>query len=403
MKYLLVIPSGLCEAPSTELNGATPLEAAQTPTLDALALRGRLGRVTTCPPPYSVGADVGLLSLLGYDPRQTHSGRGALEAWGLGHEIFPGDWVLRLSFLSVKKGVVEAVSNARDAEAQAILGALAAQLKMPGSVIRTGADGRHLLVQPALSGTRYDWDALVTCAPHAAVGQSLAKCLPIGGDLGPILSAAIAASESFLAQHEINLTRLEMGELPITHLWPWGQGRLPGLRPLPEELKLRVAMVAEPGIAVGLARAAGMAVVSPEPNGSPAALALATAHALSQNDLAVVRARVGDGETGGSLAHTIAAIEAFDAELLAPVIKQLETIGQPWRILVAPDHLTSSASLRHPAGPVPFVMAGHRIPHVVDAPFTEDSCAKSDLQIALGHQLMEYFLKSGLKPESGGF
>lgn len=399
MKYLLVIPSGLAESPCAELDGHTPLEAAATPALDALAMRGRLGQVVTCPAAMPVGADVGLLSLLGYDPHRDHAGRGALEAWGLGHEVCPGDWVLRLSFLNVKNGVVDAMAHARDAEAAAILGDFASRLQMAGVVIRTGADGRHLLVHPALSGARYGWEALVTCPPQEAVARPLAKCLPAGGDVGPILSAAVRASEAFLASHEINLTRLEMGEPPITHLWPWGQGRLPGLRPLAETTGMCAAMVAEPGLAVGLARAAGMAVVLPEPNGSPAALALATARALSQHDLVVVRARVGDSDAEGGWAATLAGIEAFDAELLAPAIKQLETIGQPWRILVAPDHLAGHAG-RHPSGAVPFVMAGHRIPHVVDAPFSEASCAKSDLRITQGHQLMEYFLKSGLGPES---
>ncbi len=404
MKHLLVIPSGLAEPACAELDGRTPLEVARTPALDGLALRGRLGRVVTCPPPLPVRADIGLLCLLGYDPALNQAGRGALETWGLGHEVFPGDWVLRLSFLCVKNGVVSAVSHVRDAEAAAILGAFASRLRMPGSVIRTGAEGRHLLVQPALSGTRYDWDALVTFAPHEAVGRPLADCMPAGGNLAAVLSDAVGASADFLSAHEINLTRLEMGELPITHLWPWGQGRLPGLRPLPELLHLRAAMVAEPGLAVGLARAAGMSAVLPTPNGSPAALALAAARALSQSDLVVVRARVNDTESDGTgLAATMAGIESFDRDLLAPLVHQLETIGQPWRILVAPDHLSSSITGRHPAGAVPFVMAGHRVPHVVDAPFSEASCAQSDLHIQQGHLLMEYFLKSGLNPDSGGY
>src|SRR6476619_5563044 len=108
MKYLLVIPSALAEA-QPQGPESTALEAACTPTLDRLALMGRIGRVTTCPQGLPPGADVALLSLLGYDPAKTHTGRAALEALGLGHEVLPGDWVMRLSFLQIKGGVVDAV------------------------------------------------------------------------------------------------------------------------------------------------------------------------------------------------------------------------------------------------------------------------------------------------------
>ncbi len=400
MKYLIVIPAGLGDNPCPELDGQTPLEAADTPTLDLLAARGRLGRVPTCPPPLPVGADIALLTLLGYDPQKDHAGRGALEALGLGHEVLPGDWVLRVSFLTVKKGVVESVPCVRDAEAQALLAAFAGQFQMPGSVIRTGADGRHVLVQPALSGAAHDWDALVTFAPHDTLGKPMAKHLPAGGDLGPLLSQAVRGSEAFLANHDINLTRLEMGEAPITHIWPWGQGRLPGLRALPEQLGLRVAMVAAPGLAVGLAQAMGVAVVQSSPDGSPAALALATAHALAGYDLVVVHARLGDlgGTDGGPLAKA-AAIEYFDAEFMTPVVRALEAGGAPWRILVVPDHGVCAASGAHLRGPVPLLMAGHRVPHVVDARYTEANAAKGDLQIGRGEQLLEHFLKSGLQLE----
>lgn len=404
MKYLLVIPAGLCELPCHDLDGQTPLEAAQTPTLDRLAAQGRLGRVTTCPAPLPVGADVGLLTLLGYDPSQVHTGRGALEALGLGHEVLPGDWVLRLSFLHAKNGACDAVVPVRDAEAQAILTSFAEHFQLPGSVIRTGAHGRHLLVQPALSGVSHDWDALVTIDPHEVLGRPVGRSLPVGGDLGPVLSAAVRASEEFLANHEINLTRLEMGEMPITHIWPWGQGRLPGLHPMPEKLGLRVAMVTEPGLALGLAQVAGLAAVVAAPDGSPAALALAAERALSENDLVVVYARLGEaGEEAGNLASKIAAIESLDGGFLAPIVKRLEASGQPWRVLVAPDHGAAGASGRPLREAVPVLMAGHRVPHVVDARYTEANCAKSDLQIGRGEQLLEHFLKSGLNPERGGF
>lgn len=404
MKYLIVIPAALAQAApqgSDTAKSSTALEAATTPTLDRLALMGRLGRATTCPPGLPAGADVGLLSLLGYDPTKTHTGRAALEALGLGHEVLPGDWVMRLSFLQVKGGVVDAVVPVHDAEAGAWLAGFASQFHLPGAIIRSGAGGRHMLVSPALSGAHCHWDALETKMPQEIIGKPLAKHMPKGGDLGPMLAEAIRASQTFLAHHEINLTRAEMGEQAVTCLWPWGQGRLPGLRPLPETLGLRVACVAEPGLATGLAKIAGMSVVAATPDGSPTALALAAGRALAENDLVVVHARLATNldEVQASSGKS-AAISAFDADFMAPVLKTLESGGQPWRILVAGDHaVKDGVPVRDP---VPFLMAGHRVPHVVDARMTEAACAQSDLHVTQGHQLLEHFLTSGLGPELRG-
>jgi hypothetical protein len=41
-------------------------------------------------------------------------------------------------------------------------------------------------------------------------------------------------------------------------------------------------------------------------------------------------------------------------------------------------------------------MAGHKVRGVLQRPFTEANAAESDLHIKHGHELMEYFLRSGL-------
>ena len=42
MKYLILLGDGMADYPLDELGGKTPLEAARTPHMDALALRGPL-------------------------------------------------------------------------------------------------------------------------------------------------------------------------------------------------------------------------------------------------------------------------------------------------------------------------------------------------------------------------
>ena len=68
MKYLIVIPDGAADAAQQSLGGKTPLQAARTPAMDALALRGRTGLTNHVPQGLPPGSEVACMSLMGYDP-----------------------------------------------------------------------------------------------------------------------------------------------------------------------------------------------------------------------------------------------------------------------------------------------------------------------------------------------
>ncbi len=68
MKYVLVIPDGAADEPIAELGQRSPMAAAHTPTMDALASRGKVGLTNHVPPNLPPGSEVACMSLLGYDP-----------------------------------------------------------------------------------------------------------------------------------------------------------------------------------------------------------------------------------------------------------------------------------------------------------------------------------------------
>ncbi|MBU3701435.1 MAG: phosphoglycerate mutase, partial [Acidimicrobiia bacterium] len=84
MKYVICVPDGCAYEPLAELGGLTPLQAASTPVLDALARRGTVGRAAVIPAGLPPGSDVGNMSILGYDPARFHTGRAPIEAAALG-------------------------------------------------------------------------------------------------------------------------------------------------------------------------------------------------------------------------------------------------------------------------------------------------------------------------------
>lgn len=94
---LWLVLDGMADRPAPALDGRTPLEAAATPHLDALAAAGINGTMDVGPPGTPLSSDRAHAHLFGYDPREL-PGRGVLEARGLGVAVPEGGVACSASF-----------------------------------------------------------------------------------------------------------------------------------------------------------------------------------------------------------------------------------------------------------------------------------------------------------------
>lgn len=99
---LLLILDGLGDRPWDILGGVTPLEAAHTPNLDALASKGATGTLHPLGPGRAPGTDLSHFVLFGY-PRASYPGRVVFEAAGSGLALSPEDVALRALFSKVRR------------------------------------------------------------------------------------------------------------------------------------------------------------------------------------------------------------------------------------------------------------------------------------------------------------
>ena len=102
MKYVIFIPDGSSDYPIDELDGMTPLMAADTPNIDKMAKEGFGGLTNNVPDAYTPGSDVANMSIFGFNPADYYTGRGPLEAGSMGIETTDKDVIFRCNTITQK-------------------------------------------------------------------------------------------------------------------------------------------------------------------------------------------------------------------------------------------------------------------------------------------------------------
>ncbi len=414
MKYLIVIPDGAADKPLAQLDGLTPFQSANTPNLDRFTRSGRLGTAATTPPGFGAGSDVCTMDLLGFDPRKYHTGRAPLEAAAMGVQAGPADWIFRLNFVTVGEDSTDqggllldhSAGGISDAEAKVLAEGLDAYWHVKAPEIASdfslthGVSYRCILVDHS----DREYGSVDTTPPHEIPDQSFIAAMPGGSaDEADTLRTLMWLSHEFLNDHEINIARREQGLGVANMAWIWGQGTKPRLPSFFDRYGLKGGMITSVDLLRGIAKLIGWDLIAcpgltSYHDTDYEAQASATIAALADFDLVCTHIEAPDEASHqADFVTKVASIESIDRKIIAPVLRALDKYAsEGWRMLVLPDHYTLCSTRKHDATPVPFVMGGTGIQSLVERPFTESHAEASDLHIREGHELMEYFLRSGL-------
>ena len=93
----------------------------------------------------------------------------------------------------------------------------------------------------------------------------------------------------------------------------------------------------------------------------------------------------------GEVENKVTAIERIDEEVLAPVLTELEALGDH-RILILPDHPTPLDIRTHTADPVPWMLYDSRRAENGPTSFTEENAAAGPM-VDPGCRLMDLLLE----------
>lgn len=398
MKYAIIIPDGCADEPQEAVSGQTPLQAAQTPAMDAIASRGVVGRANNVPSHLPAGSAVANMSLLGYDPNEHFTGRAPLEAAAQGIELGPADWAIRCNLVTIEDQVMRdfTADHISNDEARALLASAADLCGDEPLEFVPGVSYRNLLLYRGAEKSAPFSSETLTTPPHDLTDKSVADDFPRGPGsnlLNDLMAKSVAAFQS----HAINEARRTAGKLPATNVWLWGLGMAPQLPAFKDTHGIQGTMITAVDLLRGLASLIGWPRIEvPGATGYTdtdyAAKGRAAIEAIDSTDLICVHIEAPDEASHeGDLAAKMKALEEIDRHIVGPLSAALEEQGEH-RILVSPDHPTPISTKTHSHGFVPFTIAGTGIEADQATSYDERAAEASTLNYQEGWRLMKYFI-----------
>ena len=395
MKYIVVLGDGMADEPIEGLGGKTPLEYADTPTMDMLSKKSEIGIVHTIPDGMKPGSDTANLSVMGYDPEKYYSGRSPLEALSIGFDMKDTDIALRCNIVTVsdddlpyeKKTIIDHSSGEISTEdAEVLINTVKKELETEEYKFYVGTSYRHLTI----------WDkgeVVDLSQPHDILGKVIGEYLPKQRALKEMMKK----SYDILNNHPINIERAKKGLNKANSIWFWGAGTRPTLDSFETKNNKKGAMISAVDLLKGIAVGAKMEVIIVE--GADATLntnyegkAAAGVDAVLNKgfDFSYIHVESPD-EMGhqGSVENKIKAIEYLDKRVVKVVYDKMKKSGVDFRLAILPDHPTPIACRTHTSTPVPYMIYDSTMELDKSWKYTEKEGRESGNYIAEGHKFID--------------
>lgn len=403
MKYIVILGDGMADYPDARLGGRTPLMTAKKPNIDRLAAQGEVGMVRTVPESMKPGSDNANLSVMGYDPLRYYSGRSPLEAVSMGVKLRDGDVTYRCNLVTLSEEQAQyedrimadySSDEITTEEARQLIADLAAEFQGDDIALFAGVSYRHCLRMNGVVPGK-----VRLTPPHDISDRRIGDFLP-AGEGGDRLLGMMKRSYELLKEHPVNRARRARGLRAANSCWFWGEGTKPSLPSFEHKFGLKAAVISAVDLIKGIGICAGMRIVEVEGatgnvNTNFEGKARAAYEALKTGcDFVYVHMEAPD-ECGhrGEAENKVHAIELIDRKVVGWLTEKLDADGEPYRMLILPDHATPLSLKTHVKDPVPYVLYSSQMPASggVDH-YDEESGKASGIVVDPGYCLMNRFL-----------
>jgi 2,3-bisphosphoglycerate-independent phosphoglycerate mutase len=421
VKIVYVLLDGVGDLPHPALNDLTPLEAAYTPNLDALARNGAMGRVITVGKGIAPQSDIAVFNMLGYSFRDGgYVGRGVIESIGCNIDFRDGDLALRGNFATVDGDKDNKITDRRAGrvitkeEATAVCKSLVDGIKFSdrdASIALVPTVAHRVVIRIRHSKMKLS-DKITNTDPayDKVEGMGVAKATTSGDiyvqeakpqdDSKEAKMATMLVNEfteqtiKILRDHPVNIARKAAGRNPMNCILARDSGnRFPEVQPIDKKYGMSIGCIVEMPVEVGISKVLGMKMYEAGSLDDYELKAKVAAKSLKTVDAVYVHLK-GPDEFGhdGDAKGKKRNLEEIDRRFFGVLAKEIAGVKN-LVVVVSGDHSTPCVKKAHSDDPVPLLVSGSGVRQDGSARFTEGYGKKGSLGLLMGADVISTALK----------
>jgi len=421
LRLIYIVIDGIGDLPIKELGDETPLGFAETPNLDYLASKGRLGLMYTVGKGIAPESDVAVISILGYNPFKYHVGRGPLEAHGAGLSMKDGDLALRCNFATLGAGkriidrrVGRTLTTEEASELSKVINQEVQLESFPAEFEFKNTFGHRAALVIKSKDMPLSAEITNTDPAYERVqGMGIAKpefkmtlreCVPLKDTeearrAARLVNEFTEKSHEVLDKHEVNKRREAEGKLKANVILSRDAGdKVPKFFNINERYGVKFACLADMPVERGISKLVGMHLIElPPPSGDIKADSNLRIRRLMENyesfNCFYIHIK-GPDEPGhdGDFKRKAEIISRIDKFFFGELISRIDL--KETLICVTADHSTPCNLKAHSDDPVPLLISGDNIKPDGIKRFSEKTCRKGSIGILKhGTELIPLLMK----------
>jgi 2,3-bisphosphoglycerate-independent phosphoglycerate mutase len=418
IKLVYVLLDGIGDLPHSSLNNLTPLEAAYTPNLDALARNGAMGSVISVGKGIAPQSDIAVFNMLGYNFKDgSYVGRGVIESIGCNIDFREGDLALRGNFATVDDSLKIVDRRAgrviSTEEAKSVCKTLSDNITFSdkdGSVTLEPTIAHRVVIRFRHAKMKLSDKITNTDPAYEKVdGMGIAKAVT-NQDIFIQESRAQEDTESakvaarmlneftiqvvqLLKDHPVNRTRIAAGKEPMNCILARDSGnRYPHVEPINKMYNMSIGGIVDMPVEIGISKVLGIKMFQAGDTIDYEKKAKVAADSLKLVNAIYVHIK-GPDEFGhdGNARGKKKNIEDIDRRFFGTLMQKLNKMDAA--IVVSGDHSTPCIKKGHSDDPVPLLVSGSRVKQDGSARFTENYAKRGRLGLLMGADVLPTAIK----------
>ena len=409
---IYVLLDGVGDLPHPDLNGKTPLEAANTPILDKIASNGSIGEVISVGKGIAPESDIAVFNMLGYKfKHEGYAGRGVIESVGVGIDFKDGDLALRGNFSTLDDEAIiidrRAGRHIEKEDADGVAKEIEEKIKFSNpdtSVVVSPTIGHRVIVRIRTDSKKLSSKITNTDPAYSNIGGmgvakavgdylKIEKCLPLEDNEDSKFTANLVNEFSeqaikILKESEINKKRKEQGKKQLSCILLRDAGnKIPNVVPINEKHEMQFSCIVDMPVELGIADILKMKTFEAGGLTDYEEKARVAAKAMETQNSIYVHLK-GPDEFGhdGDAIGKMKNIEEIDQRFFKTLLENIDS--SKVAIIISADHSTPCINKGHSDDPVPVVVSGDFVKNDGTTRMTEEQAKKGSIGLIQGAEVV---------------